>query len=1435
MGIAVLGPVVVDGEAGRLGPRDRIVLAALASRPREVLTPDQLAEALWGDDLPGTWSKVIQGCVVRLGKVLGTEAIETSRLGYRLVVPADDVDATQFEQLVNRARELLTLGEPERAMYILDEALALWRGPALGELDGWEDARVECARLDELRRDAEELRVDAALRAGRGREVLGNAQRLVAHAPLRERRWALLALAQYQVGRQAEALGTLRQVRTVLADELGIDPGPDLVDLELAILRQDAALVAQVALPDQSAICPYQGLVPYDVRDGEAFFGRDDDIAEALRRLRDTGVLVVVGPSGSGKSSLVRAGVAAALEREGSRVVVVTPGTRPLDALTAVTSARPAPVLVVDQCEEVVTLCSEPAEQEAFFSELAAYAGQAPLVVALRADRMGEVSAHAPFARLVERGLFLLSAMGAEQLRACIEGPAHQAGLLLEHGLVDLLVREVEGEPGALPLLSHALRETWAHREGRSLTVAGYQASGGIRGAVARSAEEVYERVEPEHRAIVRDLMLRLVTPSVEGEAVRSRMPRRLVADDGPHRQMIDLLVEARLVTSDDGVLELAHEALARAWPRLRQWLDDDTEGRRILGHLTATADAWETMGRPDSELYRGVRLAQALDWRAQADPTLTQVEREFLAASHVQVDAEVHAARDQARREARAGRRTRRLAMWLAVALVLAVSAAGLATWYQHQADDRASEAAKASTASDANRLAALSRSVGSLDLSLLLAAAALRTAETPATQDGLLSSLVRHRRATQVVQLGQTPSDGELADRGRTLFFSSQNGVLAWDVGKLDKPRKVVAWDQPQDIAASPTDDLVALWTVDREERPQVGVFDSQGRRHLLVRGFKAVGAAPTTLGFSGDGRTLRLGVLRDLDGGSRRLSVREYDVASGDRVGTYPVLRAANQDHWMWTSFADDGSTALGSMVEGRRRPTLIDVERGAVSPLVVEPRRGDQWYMAIPGGIARGLEGGAVELYNERGRFTQRLAVHQSDVNDAVVSPDGRWAVTGDGSGRAMVWDIHPGTGLWAPREELTGHSGGINGVAIDPRGRTVVTVSTDGTAISWDVSPGAGFGAPLKGLGDRWISNRPEAVVPGELVVAPTRAAPVDGGHLGELVSATFLDPRTGEVVDEVEVGDTLPETANGSSVAVSPDRSLVAVTHGEGTVVLDTATREQVARIVLDDVEEFGERHPDLVWSTGWTPDGAHLLLGADGKQLNPDDGNLVVVDTATWKIQSERVDIGGSAQSMEVSPDEEELAVAMTVPPVEDAPPGTVKLLDAHTFELRRELEMGTGDHPFDISFSPDGSHLAVGTMQGKLYVFDASSGKVQHAPKKVHDDFVQQVEWLEDGRTVVSTGSDGIVSLYDTERGLVRVSMPASADLEQAYTFVLSASDAAVAALAGGQPGRIYPLDPRRWLDYACLVAGRDLTRDEWGSYLPGRAYERTCSDRS
>ena len=221
--------------------------------------------------------------------------------------------------------------------------------------------------------------------------------------------------------------------------------------------------------------------------------------------------------------------------------------------------------------------------------------------------------------------------------------------------------------------MSHALMETWNRREGRTLTVAGYAASGGIRGAVARSAETVYVGVEEDQRHVLRDLVLRLVTAGAEGEPVRSRVPRRLLSSSREHEDLIDLLVSSRLVTSDAGVVEIAHEALARAWPRLQGWLEEDVEGQRILHHLSSAADSWDLLGRADSELYRGARLSRALEWRSRGAPTLTETEAAFLDAAEQAEQSERRDAEVRARAQARLIRRQRGL---LAGAVVLLVAA---------------------------------------------------------------------------------------------------------------------------------------------------------------------------------------------------------------------------------------------------------------------------------------------------------------------------------------------------------------------------------------------------------------------------------------------------------------------------------------------------------------------------------------------------------------------------------------------------------------------------------------------------------------------------------------------------------------------------------------------------------------------------------------
>jgi hypothetical protein len=459
---------------------------------------------------------------------------------------------------------------------------------------------------------------------------------------------------------------------------------------------------------------PYKGLQHFDEGDSADFHGREHLTAELVDFLRRHSFLAVVGASGSGKSSLVRAGLVHALRSglaledgstppEGSQrwpVHIITPTARPLESLAASLtrdseSVRAAAVLtddlaqdprsldfyarrllsrpgagerlllVVDQFEELFTQCKDKAQRKAFVDNLLAAAcpeaggGCNPddtstlVVLTLRADFYAQCLDIENLRAALERYQRIIGAMSQEELRRAIEQPARRGGWELEGGLVDLLLRDVGDEPGALPLLSHALLETWKRRRGRTLTLAGYAASGRVQGAIAKTADEVYTRLRPEQQEIARRIFLELTELGEGSQDTRRRVTLRDLIpqneDAAAVEKVLQVLAGARLVTTFQDEAQVSHEALIREWPALREWLEVDREGLRTGRRLAEAALEWQREGEDPDSLYRGARLAQALEWTAGRPDGLNPMAQRFLEASR--------AAAEEAEREREAAR----------------------------------------------------------------------------------------------------------------------------------------------------------------------------------------------------------------------------------------------------------------------------------------------------------------------------------------------------------------------------------------------------------------------------------------------------------------------------------------------------------------------------------------------------------------------------------------------------------------------------------------------------------------------------------------------------------------------------------------------------------------------------------------------------------
>ncbi|MGW4690655.1 nSTAND1 domain-containing NTPase, partial [Streptomyces sp. NPDC004244] len=994
---------------------------------------------------------------------------------------------------------------------------------------------------------------------------------------------------------------------------------------------------------------PYRGLARFEASDRKFFFGRDRLTADLLDLLRRQRFAALFGPSGSGKSSLLRAGLIPALQHvqeadlRPAALRILTPGGHPArthgplftpsEPRLAGTAADT--VVIVDQFEEVFTVCQDVAERTRFVDMLLAACRperRLKVLIAVRADFYGRCAEHRGLADALRDANLLAAPMTPAELREAVVKPAAVAGLTVERALTSRLVQEVAEAPGGLPLLSHVLLETWRRRRGKTLTVAGYEAAGGLEGAVAKTAEDVFGRFTDAQASAARTLLLRLVAPGDGAPDARRPAERAELQDAGQGEtpEVLEALAAARLLTLDQDVVELAHEALLSAWPRLRGWIEQERDRLRAQRRLTEAAHAWEELDRDPGALYRGTRLAAAQEhFNGAPQRDLTGLERAYLMAS-------LAARKQEEQSAARTTRLLRGLVAGLSLLLVLAV-VAGLIAWQQTLASNEQRHVALS------RQLAAQSASlIGTdSDLASLLAIGAYRASPTSQALESLFAAadvplLHRMDHGGRVTAMAFSPD-------GRTLASGGGDRVRLWDTdtghiraSPLGQPPSGAAMALSPDgrmLAVGAEDSTVQLLdTATGNVRVRLGdrtsgaiiLMFSPDSAVLATSGFDREvelwhansGALLTRLpkqsaqvsavAFSLDGRTLATG---SFDG-----STELWDTASGRHERTLPRRNAAvgtvaySPDGRTLATSSSDRGVELWDASTGERRTNLA----GHTAPAAVMAFSPDGRTLAtggedqtvrlwetgtgrlrrnLPGHtghvimslafssdgrtLASGGDDHTIRLWNASAADSQTLLSGELTKADAMVlGPDGRTLATGRlGDDAAQMWDVATSRRL----SGLAGHIDNVPSFAFCPDGRTVATSNVDGGVKLWDVVTGR-LRTSLHGYNG----------VPAALALSP------DGRTLATGSTARGVELWDASSGDHVR---SLPGY-NGevNALAFSPDGRILA-TGGEDRTVRLWDPRTGRARGILSG-------HTGAVVSTSFSPDGRILATGGEDRTV---------------------------------------------------------------------------------------------------------------------------------------------------------------------------------------------------------------------------------------
>ncbi|MBA2265043.1 MAG: hypothetical protein H0W17_01515, partial [Chloroflexi bacterium] len=1185
---------------------------------------------------------------------------------------------------------------------------------------------------------------------------------------------------------------------------------------------------------------PFMGLQHYDESDAHRFFGREAISTRLVDRILVEPFLAIVGASGSGKSSIARAGVVPQI-REGRGewlTQVLTPGERPLEALamtftsdatsladtaSLIDDLRREPrslhlaairmlsggrrrtghlLLVVDQFEELFTLSRDDLDRDAFIACLMAAAGSGggPVHVAitLRADFYGHLAGYGELRDAVAAKQEYIGPMSEGELRSAIEQPAADGGWEFVPGLVDLILRDVGTEPGALPLLSHALLETWQRRRGTSMTLKGYGESGGVRGAIARTADRVFNaELDADQREVARSIFLRLTELGEGTQDTRRRVNlREVLPEDAARsaavRAVLQRLADYRLVTVAEATVEVAHEALIREWPLLREWLGEDREGLRTHRHVTEATDEWLLLDRDDGALYRGVRLAQASDWAAAHPSALNDQEEEFIRASHalaLREDAEreerqrreleaaerlAAAERDRAEEAARATHRLRRRAMFLSgalgVAAVLAVVAVVLgqqassnearAEANAARAEANAAEAQQNFANAESQRLAAEANTIMQLgessELAALLAIRGIDAQYTPQA-DAALQRASRSQFSDRIFTAPSRVDAVAVSPDGRLLVAGAGDGnAYLWDISSGDLIGTMVVGEGLIGSVFSPDSALIALAGYENVHLWDIGAVEEI---------WSVPNGGVEDPAFSADGR---------------HVAILSTEGALLLDAQTGKVVEQSDQVVGYGTVMPDRRSAIL---VDGPKA-TLVNLDDGITLQTFDGNEGGIKAFSVRADGalLATDSNDKKARIWDmATGELLQTLVGHTEILFENEFSPDGNLLLTGSLDTTARLWDVRTG----APLRRFNGHTASVYAVTFTPDGRYAVTGGRDGTVRFWDVT------------------------------------APVERDTLAGPTSFMY-------------------------ALDFSPDGRLLFAGNADGTSQiweLETLTVRHV--LVRDQRVDYGAFSPDnryvllspefmpaALWSVA-TGELAYTLSGSEGGVIAAafsDDSRLMLapVDDASlgiWEVETNRLQqtIESGFASGDLAPDG---SAVFTYLDEEGRING--QIWDAETGELLIEFEQPGGI--LDGEFAPDGSTVAAVGRDGIARIWDVETATVV-TQFKGHTNISWRTAFSPDGRYLFTTSQDKSARMWDVETGEQVRYFPGHGI--SAVAGVAVSPDGETVAI-GSYDGfvQVTPVDGEALTDSVCDRLLRDFTDIERTIY--GISDDRpTCGD--